>query len=560
MLTTFRLRRCGATLSLAALSALAGCAGVPERTSPPTPGASGSILYPGFDAYHFPITTRSPEAQRWFDQGLQFIYGFNHLEGIRSFEEAAAHDPEAAMPWWGIAYCWGMNINDPAMSEDKYRHATAAIGEAQRRLSGATALERDLVEALAMRYEWPARREQRQLEEAYVAAMEQVYARHGASPDVTVLYAESMMNLQPWDFWTPEGEPKGRTTEIVSVLERVLASHADHPQAAHLYIHAVEASRQPERALAAARMLEDRVPGSGHLVHMPSHIYVRAGLYAESADANERALAADRAFFAKAPPADLYYLYYAHNLHFLAYSAMMEARFDTAMRAARDLETEIPGHVVRKYAGVFEGLVPTSRHVMVRFGAWEQILVQPAPAPDLLVSRAVHHSSRGVALAALGRTEEARRELAMFDAAAAVIPGEWFIMQNRVSAVLPIARSMVEGEILYREGRREECFSVLRRGIELEDQLTYDEPPGWMIPIRHALGALLLEAGRAAEAEAIYREDQQRNVGNGWSLLGLQQALEAQGRATEAALLDDKLASAWARADVRPTSSCMCAP
>jgi tetratricopeptide (TPR) repeat protein len=549
-----------ALLSVAA-ALLSGCqSSAPSRVEVPAPGSTGAMLYPGYDAYHFPITTDSAECQRWFDQGIQFVFGFNHLDGIRSFQEAAARDPDAAMPWWGIAYCWGMNINDPVMSKDKYKHATAAIREAQLRLDGASALERDLVEALALRYEWPAKREQKALELEYVDAMERVYRAHPSNPDVACFFAESMMNLQPWDLWEPSGAPKGRTSEIVAVIEDVLASHPNHPLACHLYIHAVEASPHPERALAASRALENRIPGSGHLVHMPSHIYVRTGNYAESADANMRAIEADRALFAKAPPADLYYLYYAHNLHFLAYSAMMEGRFETAIRAARDLQAEVPGDVVRKYAAVFEGLVPTDRHVMIRFGKWDQILMQPKPAEDLLVSTAVHHYSRGVAFAALGRTTEARTEMALFDAAAARIPGEWFVMQNRVSAVLPIARHMLEGEILFREGRHDEAFATLREGIRYEDALVYDEPPGWMVPVRHALGALLMDAERYAEAEAVYREDQARNARNGWSLLGLRLALAAQGKGAEAMTLDDPVAAAFARADVRPTSSCMCAP
>lgn len=549
----------------AGLLALAGCQSPTARTphavaEVPAVGSTGSALYPGYDAYHFPITTDSAECQRWFDQGIQFVFGFNHLEAMRSFQEAAARDPEAPMPWWGIAYCWGANINDPVMSKDKYKHATAAIRQAQARIDRAAPVERDLIEALAVRYEWPAEREQKHLEMEYAGAMQRVHAAHPSNPDVACFFAESMMNLQPWDLWTADGQPKGRTNEIVAVIEEVLAAHPDHPLACHLYIHAVEASPNPEKALPASRALANRIPGSGHLVHMPSHIYVRTGNYAESADANVRAIEADRELLASAPPADLYYLYYAHNLHFLAYSAMMEGRYETAMQAARDLAAEVPGDVVRKYAGVFEGLVPTDRHVMIRFGQWDKILIQPKPAPDLLVSNAVHHYSRGVALAALGRPEEARREMALLDEAAAKIPGEWFVMQNRVSAVLPVGRCMLEGEILFREGRHDECFAVLREGVKHEDALVYDEPPGWMVPVRHALGALLMDAGRYADAEAVYREDQERNPNNGWSLLGLQLALKAQNKFLEAGRLDEPVAVAFARADVKPTSSCMCAP
>jgi len=538
-----------------------------SKVETPTPGATGSILYEGVDRYHFPITTDSPECQEWFDQGIQLVFGFNHLEAMRSFQEAAARDPKAPMPWWGIAYCWGANINDPAMTKDKYKHATEAIQEAQRRLykEGAVdwpahSLERDLIDALAQRYQWPEERPQSELEEAYVAAMERVYNENKSNPDVASLFAESMMNLQPWNFWTTDGQPKMRTTQIVEVIEGALATTPDHPLANHLYIHAVEASPFPEKALPAAKVLETRIPGSGHLVHMPSHIYVRTGMYQAAAESNEKAIEIDRAFFAKAPPAALYYMYYAHNLHFLAFASMMEGRYETALCAARDLQAEIPAQAVKEFAFVIEGLVPTDRHVMIRFGKWDQILVQPAPPTDMLVCTAVHHYSRGVALAALGRPAEAREELVLYDAAAAKIPGEWHIMQNKLSNVLPIARCMLEGEILFREGTHDESFAILRKGIELEDALVYDEPPGWMIPVRHALGALLMDADRYAEAEAVYREDLKRNEGNGWALTGLKASLEAQSRFLEAGQLTEPIQVAFARADVKPTSSCMCAP
>jgi len=548
-------------LALSVCAALTACHSTKtSKLETPAPGATGSILYPGVDRYHFPITTTSPECQEWFDQGIQLVFGFNHLEAMRSFQEAAARDPQAPMPWWGIAYCWGANINDPEMTKDKYKHATEAIRQAQDRLAHASTLERQLIEALAVRYQWPEERPQKDLEEAYASAMERVYNENKTNPDVASLFAESMMNLQPWNFWTHDGQPKMRTTQIVSVLEDTLAAHPDHPLAAHLYIHAVEASPFPEKAIPSADLLQTRIPGSGHLVHMPSHIYVRTGQYTKAAESNEQAIAIDRAFFAKAPPAALSYMYYGHNLHFLAFASMMEGRYETAMCAARDLQAEIPAQAVREFAFVIEGLVPTDRHVMIRFGKWDQILVQPAPPTDMLVCTAVHHYSRGVALAALGRPAEARAELALYDAAAAKIPGDWHIMQNKLSDVLPIARCMLEGEILYREGKRDEAFATLHTGIELEDALVYDEPPGWMIPVRHALGALLMDADRYAEAEAVYRADLARNEGNGWSLTGLKASLEAQNKFLEAGQLNEPLAVAFARADVKPTSSCMCAP
>ncbi len=540
---------------------LAACQSSAPRAETPTPGSTGSILYPGVDRYHFPITTDSAECQQWFDQGIQLVFGFNHLEAMRSFQEAAARDPDAPMPWWGIAYCWGANINDPAMTKDKYKHATEAIHNANLRLDRASDIERSLIEALAVRYEYPETRPQRELDGAYADAMQRVWNAHRGNPDVGAFYAESLMNLQPWNLWTHDGQPKGRILEICAVLEESIASDNTHPLANHLYIHAMEASPAPDKALASAAVLENRIPGSGHLVHMPSHIYVRTGQYAKAEEANEKAVEIDRAFFAEAPPAAIYYMYYGHNLHFLAFAAMMEGRYETALRAARDLEAEIPVQAVREFAFVIEGLMSTSRHVMIRFGKWDQILLQPAPPPkDMLVSTAVHHYSRGVALAALGRPEEARVELTLFDGAAAKIPADWFLMQNKISDILPVARCMLVGEILFREKRFDESFAVLRTGVEYEDALVYDEPPGWMIPVRHALGALLMDAGRYAEAEAVYRQDLTRNRGNGWSLVGLKLALEAQNQFLEAGRLNEPIEVAFARADIKPTSSCMCAP
>ncbi len=334
---------------------------------------------------------------------------------------------------------------------------------------------------------------------------------------------------------------------------------SDHPGANHLYIHAMEAVA-PEKAVRSADVLLTRVPGSGHLVHMPSHIYVRVGRYADAADANVLAIATDRAYFKVAPEPDYYWGYYAHNLHFLAFSSMMESRYETALAAARDMEREIPEWYLRQYGGFVEGIMATTFHVMIRFGRWEEILAEPERPDYRLVTRAVHYYARGIALSALGRTDEARVEIARFEKAVAKVPGDWWVFNNRVHQVLPIARAMLEGELAFREGRLDEAFAALRRGVAAEDALVYDEPPAWMLPVRHALGALLMSADRYAEAEAVYREDLERNLNNGWSLLGLREALAAQNKDSESMELRSRLAAAWQRADVAPTSSCFCEP
>lgn len=554
-----------AVVAGAAALALVAPACTTQQAEPVTiqvqPGETGARLYDGLDVFGRPISTSSREAQRWFDQGLTLAFGFNHAEAARAFREAAAHDPQSPMPWWGLAYVQGMNINDHEVTEDRWRTAAAAVAEARERLDNATPLERALVEAVARRAAWPAPSEQRPYDEAYADAMQRVYERFPDDPDVAVLYAESLMNLQPWDYWTSAGEPKGRIEEAIAALEHAMEIDPDHPGATHFYIHAVEASQDPDRALAAADSLAVRVPGAGHLVHMPSHIYLRVGDYARAADANVRAVAADRRLFSESPQPELYWLYYLHNLHFLAYSSMMEGRYEPAIQAARDIEADLPEQVVRDFAGIMEGLMPTTYHVMVRFGKWEDILQEPEPRGDhRLVSRAVHHYARGVALSALGRTDEARREIELFERAVELVPEDWYIMNNQMHQVLPIARGMLAGELLFREGRRDEAFAELRKAIEAEDELIYDEPPGWMMHVRHALGALLMSAGRFEQAEEVYREDLRRHRDNGWSLVGLHKSLEAQGRRDEAQQLASQVERAWARAAWKPTSSCLCEP
>ncbi|MCP3914143.1 MAG: hypothetical protein GY711_01140 [bacterium] len=519
-----------------------------------------ALSYPGFDGYHRAVTTSNPEAQRWVDQGVQLLYGYNHDEAIRTFGEAARVDPDCAMAWWGIAYANGLHINNPKMSEAQSKAAYDAAQEALRCIPFASPSETALIRAVAERYAWPVPEDRGPLDQAYADAMQAAYAAHADDPDVGALYAESLMNLQPWDLWTHAGEPKGRVLEIVDVLEHVMKISPKHPGANHFYIHTVEASRSPERAVPAADRLVDLVPGSGHLVHMPSHVYARVGRYADAADANERAIAADRAYFALAPEPDFYSLYYLHNVHFLAYAAMMECRPTTALEAARSIETDAPAAFLRDFVQFADGLMPTLFHVQIRFGMWEEILAEPEPPAWRMLSRAMRHYARGVAFSALGRTDEAAGELAAFDEVAARVPEDWTIGNNAAHTVLPLARGMLIGELRFREGKHDEAFAALRRAAREEDGLVYGEPPGWMQPVRHALGALLMSAGRYDEAAATYRTDLDRNPENGWSLLGLELALRANGDNEGASAALGRRRAAWKRAEVQPTSSCYCEP
>ena len=522
--------------------------------------AAPAGLYPGFTGYSRRVTTSSPQAQQWFNQGIQLLYGFNHDEAIRSFQRAAQIDPSCAMALWGEAYARGLHINNPEMGEEQSRLAHQAAQKALSAIDAETAVERALVQALAQRYAWPAPEDRHPLDQQYADAMEQVWHRFPDDPDVGALLAEALMNLQPWDLWTGDGAPKGRVLEILGVLERTLAKAPQHPGANHFYIHAIEASPWPERGSGAAERLVDLVPGSGHLVHMPSHIFVRTGRYAEAAEANERAIRADEAYFAAAPKPDFYSLYFIHNVHFLAYAAMMQGRYETALQAARKIEQTIPPEFLKNYVTVADGFMPTPLHVMIRFGKWEEILAEPEPPEWRLVSRAERHFARSIAYSSLGKTEQAQREIQQLDVVAAELTDQWKVGNNGASEVIKVARAMAEGELAYRQRRSEQAFQRLREAVALEKNLSYDEPPGWMQPVRHALGALLLADGRAAEAEAVYRADLVRHPNNAWSLLGLQQALQQQEKSAQAAALAPRVQQAWAAADVRPVASCYCHP
>lgn len=520
----------------------------------------GPAFYDGFSGYARTVTTNADEAQRWFDQGIQLLYGFNHDEAIRSFERAATVDPSCAMAWWGVAYARGLHINKPEMSEEQSRLAYEAAEQAAAAIDNESPVEKALVRAIGERYQWPTPEDRGPLDQRYAAAMERVWHQFPDDADVGALYAESLMNLQPWDLWTGDGKPKGRVLEVLGVLERTLAKTPEHPGANHFYIHAIEASPWPEKGTEAAERLTALVPGAGHLVHMPAHIFIRTGRYAEASDANERAIEADEAYFAVAPEPDFYSLYFVHNIHFLAYAAMMEGRYETAIAAARKIEEKIPPAFLRKYVELADGFMPTTYYVMIRFGKWEEILAEPEPEDWRLFSRAEWHIARAIAFAALGQNNKGQRELEAMDKIAADLTDDWTMGNNRATEVIAIARKMAEGELAFHSGERERAFQLLREAITLEEQLRYDEPPGWMQPVRHALGALLMADEQYAEAESVYRADLQRHPNNAWSLLGLEQSLRGQGKTEEAIALADQVQKAWARADVKPVASCYCHP
>jgi tetratricopeptide (TPR) repeat protein len=542
-----------AALLLPAL--LAGCARSPGTHAG---GAVADRFNLGTHTYR--ITTTSREAQRAFDRGLTLSYGFSHTAAEREFRRAAALDSTCAMAWWGVALVNGPHINFPLVPPDKAQTAWDALTRAERLAPRASERERALIGALSHRYANPQPEDRRPLDEAYAAAMRQVWKAHPVDPDIATLFAESMMDLRPWDLWTQQGRPQPGTEEIVATLERAMQLDPRHPGANHLYIHAVEASPHPERGLVAADRLRDLVPGASHLVHMPAHIYARVGRWDQAADANARARIADSAYRAANPRPGFYAMYMAHNDHFFSYAAMNQGRSREALQAAREMAAQVPPDFLRDYAPIVDGYMAFVPEALMRFGRWDQVLATPEPAANLPLARALWRYTRAVSLTALGRTGEARRERAEFQRAVVAVPKGWTFGNNTAVDVLAIAAGSLDGEMAAQRGRFDEAIKRLRQAVRVEDGLRYDEPPDWMQPVRHTLGAVLLRAGRYAEAEQVYREDLARYPENGWSLYGLGRALRLQKKDAEAAPVEARFKRAWSQADFQLGSTCLCQP
>ncbi len=517
-------------------------------------------LFSGLGKHRRKVSTSHPAAQRYFDQGLAFLYAFNHDEAIRSFKEAVRHDPRCAMAWWGIAIANGPHINNPAVDDAHAIAAWRAVTRAQSLASRGSAIERALIRAARARYSNPQPADRKPLDLAYANAMRRVWKENPRDADIGALFAESLMDLRPWDLWTAAGKPQPGTMEIVATLEKVMKLNPDHPLALHLYIHAVEASPNPGKAIAAADRLRHLQPGLGHLVHMPSHIDVRTGRWKEAAAANDRAMAADRKYRGIRPKQGFYRVYMLHNHHMLAFAAMMRGQSERAIKAMDSAIAGIPPDWAKALAPVADGFMAMPVEVRVRFGKWDEVLSAPEPAEYFPIARAMWRASRGIAYAAQGQTDSARAEQAAFLAAVKLVPKDAFFGNNSAHDILGVARHMLAGEILFRSGKWEDGIKALREAVRREDLLRYDEPPDWILPIRHALGAALLQAGRSADAVAVYKQDLSRLPNNVWSLLGLSQAYENLGRTREAAEARARYAHAGKEADVRITSSCLCLP
>jgi tetratricopeptide (TPR) repeat protein len=537
------------------LLVVAGCS--TQRHDMGRAGADPSkptVLYESLGQYSYRITTVSPEAQRWFDQGLRLVYAFNHHEAQRAFREAARLDPGCAMCYWGIALTEGSNYNDPTNAERETK-ALAAIQEAQRRV-GVTPNERALVEALAKRHSADPGAKREALDRAYADAMREVARQFPDDLEAATFFADAMMNLRPWNLWAPDGTPHPGTEELVQVLERVIARNPDHPGALHLYIHAVEAGPQPGRAEAAADRLVKQMPGAGHLVHMPSHIYWRIGRYADAVTVNTAAVEADRTYFKTATPSPIVRgLYHPHNIDFIWQAASMEGRSAETIRAAREFAESGSPEMIKAMPDM--ETAPVAPIVaLVRFGRWDEVLRQPAPPAAWLYTKGVWHYARGVAFNGKGQAADARRELGELETLISnVSPERSIAFFFRARNMLQLAANVLAGEIAAKGGDVTGAERLLRAAVAEQDTHWFSEPPPWYFPVRQALGAVLLQAGRAADAERVYREDLQRNPGNGWSLFGLAQSLRAQGKTAEASKAEADFGKAWARADVKISAS-----
>jgi tetratricopeptide (TPR) repeat protein len=520
-----------------------------HETAAPAPAAAQ--FDPGLGAVTYAVSTKNADAQRYFDQGLRYVYAFNHESAVRSFKRAAELDPALAMAHWGTALALGPNINldvDPASE----KAAWEASQEALKRLDGASPKERDLITTLSKRYSVAPDADLKQLARDYSAAMGALAKKYPEDVDIATLYAESMMNLRPWRLWTHAGDPEEGTEEIVRVLEGVLKKAPNHTGANHYYIHTVEASRDPGRALASAKRLESLAPAAGHLVHMPAHVYQRTGNYAAAARANEEGAKADRAYLEQFGGNGVYALmYFNHNLYFGAASHAMRGHYADARRMADEVAKNAGQYV--KDMPMLESVTVYPVLMMVRFGKWDEVLAAPDPTAGPM-SASMWRFARATALARLGRTDEAAEEQRLFEAARATIAAEdKAVYQNEVRNIAAVGAEVLRGRLAEARGDREAALAAYRRAVEAEDSLTYDEPADWFYPVRETLGAALLRAGKPTEAEAVFRADLTRNPENPRSLHGLATALEKQSKKRDAKAARKRFEKAWKGADATLT-------
>lgn len=532
------------------------------QVSPPELAMVGAHLLEGLGEYHFPVTSAHPEVQRWFDQGLMLAYGFNHDAAERSFLKATELDPDCAMCWWGASLVLGPHVN-AAMDPADHADAWQRLQRARELAPGASEREQGFIQALSARYAEQPPEDRRALDEAYAAAMRDLVGKRPEDSDAAVMLAEALMDLQPWDYYDEKLQPKGHTAEVVRTLETVMARDPDHAGALHLYVHAVEASADPQRGVAAADRLRTLVPGSGHLVHMPAHIYARVGRWRDAVVANQRAIEADDAYLAlcRGNSQGVYPLgYVPHNHHFLWFAASMEGNANVAKASAlaTSERTNLP-ELMRQpgFAGLQHYWL-TPWFDRVRFGRWNEIVGVDNPAPDLPYVTAIWHYAQAMAAIRQARIDDAEAHLAALRPLAADPAMEGLLVWDRypLAHAARIAERTVTAELAATRGQYDEAVAALEEAVAIEGSIPYDEPPGWHAPVRQTLGAILLQAGRAADAEAVYREELRRNPGNGWSQFGLARSLEAQGK-PDAAEAMAAFKATWAQPETVLQSSRM---
>jgi tetratricopeptide (TPR) repeat protein len=526
-----------------------------ESGAPAQDAGAAPMLLENLGGHHHAITSVAPLAQRYFDQGLVLTFGFNHEAAVRAFEEAARLDPGCAMCFWGIALALGPNINTP-MGPEAGRRAYAAAQEAVRLAPGASERERAYIAALSLRYAEEPPEDRAALDLTYSEAMRVVHLADPEDADAATLLAEALMDLYPWNYWTRDGQPREHTPEILALLEGVLEQNPDHVGANHFYIHAVE-EFSPERGLPAAERLGTLAPDAGHLVHMPSHIFWRVGRYEDALEINRRAAAADEAFFSWCRAGPFYSAtYYPHNLHFLWAAAGTEGRSELALTTARKLEAKTAKRVSE--LPFLQEFVSIPMLTLARFGRWDELLGTPPPNPEQRYLVGVWHYARGLARLRKGERDAAQVELEQLDAVVREPAGRTLMLAGgtaSASRLLAIGSAHLTGELALARGDEDEGISALKLAVARQDELSYMEPPPWYFPTRQALGAALLEAGRPAEAEAVYRADLEQYPRNGWSLYGLARSLEQQDKTDEATWTEEGFRNAWARADVELTAS-----
>ena len=508
-------------------------------------------LTSGLGDVHHPVSTANHEAQKFFDQGLAYIYGFNHDEAIRSFRRAAELDPQLAMAHWGIALALGSNYNlqgDAPQLKEAYANLQKALALAGQ----ASEHERGYIEALAKRYSNDPQANSQKLAADYKNAMGELVKRYPDDLNAATLYAESMMNLRPWKLWTPDGKPAEGTEEIIATLESVLKRDPKHTGANHYYIHAVEASPKPERGLPSAVRLGRLAPAAGHLVHMPSHIYIRTGDYEEAARSNADAIVADRAYIEKSGAQGVYpMMYYNHNIHFLASAHAMNGRYSDAIKTARELEANIKPHL--KAMPMLEMFMPYASVTLVRFRRWDEILKSPAPDREMKITAAFWHFGRGMADAATGKVANAEAELKALQETAKTVPADAPFGNSVARDVLKVAEYLLTGEIALARGDKKMAVELLRKAVEAEDAVGYNEPPDWDLPVREWLGGALLVSGDDAEAEKVFRAEIAKHPRNGRALFGLLESLKRQGKNSSAQMVQREFDKAWANADTKLT-------